>query len=46
MVTGKITDATGAGVVGVTISVKGTQRGTTTNGDGELFHRGKRQMKR
>ncbi|MDF2193385.1 SusC/RagA family TonB-linked outer membrane protein [Paraflavitalea sp. CAU 1676] len=33
-VTGKITDATGAGVAGVSVSVKGTQRGTTTNGEG------------
>ncbi len=36
VVTGKITDATGAGVVGVSISVKGTQRGTTSNTDGNF----------
>lgn len=30
-VTGKITDATGQGIAGVSVSVKGTQRGTTTN---------------
>ncbi|WP_276483303.1 SusC/RagA family TonB-linked outer membrane protein [Paraflavitalea pollutisoli] len=33
-VTGKVTDATGAGVAGVSVSVKGTQRGTTTNAQG------------
>lgn len=34
VVTGKITDATGGAVVGVSVAVKGTQRGTTSNGEG------------
>lgn len=34
IVTGKITDATGAGVAGASVSIKGTTRGTTTNNEG------------
>lgn len=33
-ITGKVTDETNAGLPGVSIVVKGTQRGTTTNGEG------------
>lgn len=35
-VTGRITDATGAGVVGVSVTIKGTTRGTTTNNEGNF----------
>lgn len=34
-VTGKVNDPTGFGLPGVSIQVKGTQRGTTTDGDGK-----------
>jgi TonB-linked SusC/RagA family outer membrane protein len=33
-VTGKVTDPTGFGLPGVSVQLKGTQRGATTNGDG------------
>nr|WP_245882266.1 TonB-dependent receptor [Spirosoma oryzae] len=33
-ITGKVTDATGAGLPGVTVQVKGTSKGTTTGSDG------------
>jgi hypothetical protein len=33
-VTGKISDATGAGMMGVNVLVKGTNVGTTSNADG------------
>ena len=35
-VTGKVTDATGAGVAGITVSVKGTQSATSTDNDGSF----------
>ena len=33
-VTGKVKDGTGTGMPGVTVAVKGTQRGTSTDVDG------------
>ncbi len=36
VVTGKVTDENAVGLPGVSIMVKGTQRGTTTNADGEF----------
>lgn len=35
-VTGKVTDEKGGGLPGVSVVVKGTQRGTSTNGEGEF----------
>lgn len=35
-ITGKVTDATGAGVAGITVSVKGTQNATATDNDGSF----------
>ncbi len=37
MITGKVTDAVGAPLVGATVLVKGTQRGATTNEQGRFF---------
>ena len=34
-VKGRVTDETGAGLTGVTVSIKGTTRGTTTNASGD-----------
>ncbi|GAB4001088.1 TonB-dependent receptor [Spirosoma daeguense] len=34
-VTGRVTDPTGSGLPGVTVQIKGTQRGTTTDMDGK-----------
>ena len=35
-ITGKVTDAGGAGLPGVSVVLKGTSRGTTTNGEGSF----------
>ncbi|MCF0058147.1 SusC/RagA family TonB-linked outer membrane protein [Dyadobacter sp. CY356] len=35
-ITGKVNDEKGAGLPGVSVIVKGTQRGTSTNGEGEF----------
>jgi TonB-linked SusC/RagA family outer membrane protein len=35
-VTGKVTDEKGSGLPGVSVVVKGTQRGTSTNGEGDF----------
>lgn len=37
MVVGKVTDETGEGIVGVTVKIKGTQEGTTTDFDGNYM---------
>lgn len=37
MVVGKVTDETGEGIVGVTVRIKGTQEGTTTDFDGNYM---------
>jgi hypothetical protein len=36
MVSGRVTDANGAGLAGVSITIKQTNRGTTTDGDGKF----------
>lgn len=36
MINGKVTDATGTPLPGVTVQVKGTSQGTTTDGDGKF----------
>ncbi|GAB3163215.1 TonB-dependent receptor [Telluribacter humicola] len=36
LISGKVTDDTGAGLPGVSVVIKGTTRGTTTNGDGQF----------
>lgn len=36
MISGKVTDATGSPLPGVTVQVKGTSQGTTTDGDGKF----------
>src|SRR5689334_4448789 len=36
LITGKVKDARGQGVIGASVVVKGTQGGTTTNSEGEF----------